>query len=73
MPNIEDGLMYGFLDNKYIKDIGNGQMCGKTRKNVFIFDSNGGFKLYVRDKNNKENYEIGALIMEKSGTPPKTD
>lgn len=43
MPNIEDGRMYGILDNKYLKDLGNDETRAFTRKNVFIFDNNGGF------------------------------
>jgi RHS repeat-associated protein len=65
MPNIEDGRMYGILDNKYIKQLEDGTIRAFTRKNTIIFDQKGGFNIYVRDKS--QSNQIGKLILKKAG------
>ena len=65
MPNIDDGRMYGILDNKYVKQLEDGTTRAFTRKNTIIFDQKGGFKIYVRDKSQPN--QIGNLILEKAG------
>lgn len=67
MPNIDDGRMYGILDNKYVKMLPDGTVKAFIRKNVIIIDKNGGFKLYTRNRANKEQNQIGKLLLEKAG------
>ncbi len=64
-PNIDDGRMYGILDNKYIKQLEDGTTRAFTRKNTIIIDQDGAFKLYVRDRSQPN--QIGRLILEKPG------
>lgn len=66
MPNIDDGRMYGILDNKYVKVLEDGTTRAFTRKNTIIFDTGGGFNIYVRDRNQPN--QIGKLILSKSGS-----
>jgi len=62
MPNINDGRMYGVLDDKYVKVAEDGSLIAKTRRNIITIDKDGGFKI-------SERYGDKKIIIEK---PAKT-
>ena|GEM_PF-4140262 len=67
MPNIQDGRMYGVLDDKFVKRNADGSLRAFTRKNVIVAEGDGSFKIFVRDKANKVNDQKGKLLFEKKG------
>ncbi|NJO00837.1 MAG: hypothetical protein HC880_03310 [Bacteroidia bacterium] len=66
MPNIQDGRMYGILDDKFVVRYSDGGLRAFTRKNVIMIDSNGGFKIYARDRTSGTN-QTGKLLFQKHG------
>lgn len=66
MPNIQDGRMYGILDDKYVQRFPDGGLRAFTRKNTIMANKDGGFSIYVRDRSNKPD-QLGKLLFSKAG------